>query len=126
MKKIITMGCESLLLQFTVVYPPKTDCLIINYRVINQCFSLRRTNEITRYLGIYDGTFEVVSNIMPSFFVYRDVLSLNIRGRNREWDYLMSRRTFDEDEWNRLFSILKENVPKLFKELNMSYSILEV
>lgn len=126
MNKIITMGCESLLLQFTIVYPPKTDRLIIRYRVISQCFSLRRTNEIIRYLSIYDGTFEVVSNLMPSFFVYRDMLSLSIRGRNREYDYLISGKTCDEDEWNRLFSILKENVPKLFKELNMSYTILEV
>lgn len=126
MTKIITMGCASLLLQFTVVYPPKTDRLIISYRVISQCFSLRRTNKMTRYRSIYDGTVELVSNIMPSFFMYRDMLSLSIRGRDREYDYLISRITCDEDEWNRLFSILKENVPKLFKELNMSYSILEV
>lgn len=81
---------------------------------------------IIRYLSIYDDAFEVVSNLMPSFFVYRDMLSLSIRGQNREYDYLISSRTFDEDEWNRLFSILKENVPKLFKRLNMSYTILEV
>lgn len=126
MTKIITMGCASLLLQFTVVYPPKTDRLIISYRVISQCFSLRRTNKMTRYRSIYDGTVELVSNIMPSFFLCRDMLSLYIRGRDREYDYLISRITCDEDEWNRLFSILKENVPKLFKELNMSCTILEV
>lgn len=126
MNKIITMGCANLLLQFTVVYPPKTDRIIISYRVISQCFSLRCTNERTRYLGMCDGTVEVVSFLMPSFFVYRDLLSLSIRGRNREYDYFISSRTFDEDEWNRLFSILKENVPKLFKRLNMPYTILEV
>lgn len=126
MNKIITMGCESLLLQFTVVYPPKTDRLTISYRVISQCSSLLPTNEVTRCFSIYDGMFEVMSGLMPSFLVYEDLFSLYIRGRNRKYDYLISSRTCDEAEWNRLFSILKENVPKLFKELNMSYTILEV
>lgn len=120
------MGCESLLLQFTVVYPPKTDRLTISYRVISQCSSLLPTNEVTRCFSIYDGMFEVMSGLMPSFLVYEDLFSLYIRGRNRKYDYLISSRTCDEAEWNRLFSILKENVPKLFKELNMSYTILEV